>query len=124
MLPPSRIRKRPPKSAKKTRKASTVAPSISTVSIPLSALVAATPSHTDTLYCHLTGIQDQLGSVNSGMVYALYDYESQNGDELNFSVGDVIQVLQKGDEQEKEWWWSKMHDQEGYVPRNLIGVRH
>lgn len=83
-----------------------------------------TPSSTDTLYCHLTGIQDQLGSVNSGMVYALYDYESQNGDELNFCVGDVIQVLQKGDEQEKEWWWSKMDDQEGYVPRNLIGVRH
>lgn len=70
------------------------------------------------------GIQDKLGVLNNGIVYALYDYESQNNDELSFKVSDRIQVLRKGDAQEKEWWWSKLYDREGYIPRNLIGVGH
>ncbi|KAI2806018.1 hypothetical protein BLOT_005029 [Blomia tropicalis] len=56
------------------------------------------------------------------VVYALYDYESQNSDELTFKCGDCLHVLRRGDDQEKEWWWSRLGNQEGYIPRNLIGM--
>ena len=26
------------------------------------------------------------------------------------------------DEDEIEWWWARLNDKEGYVPRNLLGV--
>lgn len=71
---------------------------------------------------YATGIQDKLGLLNNGVVYAVYDYESQNQDELSFKNGNCIQVLRKGDDQETEWWWSKIGDKEGYIPRNLLGV--
>lgn len=60
--------------------------------------------------------------MNNGVTWAVFIYEGQNGDELSFSIGDKITILKKGDDKEKEWWWSKM-DKEGYVPRNLLGVR-
>jgi len=55
-------------------------------------------------------------------VYAVYDYEAHNSDELSFKEGDKLVVLRKGDEWEREWWWSRLNDQEGYIPRNLLGV--
>lgn len=60
--------------------------------------------------------------MNNGIVYATFDYEAENSDELNFKMGNQLSVLRKGDEQEKEWWWARLHDQEGYVARNLLGV--
>src|SRR6218665_141690 len=66
--------------------------------------------------------QDRMGFVNEGVVYAVFDYEAENPDELSFRSGDRILVLRKGDECEQEWWWSQMTGSEGYVPRNLLGV--
>lgn len=60
--------------------------------------------------------------LNAGVVFAVYDYEAQNADELSFAEGDRIAILTKSDEQEREWWWAKFKDGEGYVPRNLFGV--
>ena len=37
-------------------------------------------------------------------------------------MGDELIVLRKGDDYEREWWWSRLSDHEGYVPRNLLGV--
>lgn len=74
------------------------------------------------VYPFILGIQEKLGILNNGIVYALYDYESQNEDELSFKEGDTIKVLKKGDEREKEWWWSTVDNKEGYIPRNLVGV--
>lgn len=31
-------------------------------------------------------------------------------------------VLRRGDDLEKDWWWAKLNDKEGYIPRNLVGV--
>lgn len=70
---------------------------------------------------YLYDVQDQMGYANSGLVYAVYDYDAQNDDELSFSDGDVIVVLRKGDNQELDWWWSLIGEREGYVPRNLLG---
>ncbi|XP_042895247.1 apoptosis-stimulating of p53 protein 1 isoform X3 [Parasteatoda tepidariorum] len=71
---------------------------------------------------YLYSMQEKLGILNGGVVYALYDYESQNSDELSFRDGDQLVVLRKGDDLEREWWWSKHNDREGYVPRNLLGL--
>lgn len=60
--------------------------------------------------------------MNKGTVYALWDYESQNQDELSFSEGDAITIVRRQDDSETEWWWARLEDNEGYVPRNLLGV--
>ncbi|XP_022249236.1 apoptosis-stimulating of p53 protein 1-like [Limulus polyphemus] len=70
----------------------------------------------------LYSVQEKLGILNGGAVYAVYDYDAQNQDELSFKDGDMIVVLRKGDEQEREWWWSRLKDREGYIPRNLLGL--
>ncbi|VDI09464.1 apoptosis-stimulating of p53 protein 1 [Mytilus galloprovincialis] len=71
---------------------------------------------------YLYSIQEKLGILNNGAVYAVFDYDGLNSDELSFTIGDEITVLKKGDEHEKEWWWSKISKTEGYIPRNLVGL--
>lgn len=70
------------------------------------------------------GIQEKLGIMNNGEVYAVFSYEAQQSDELTFDVNDQLIIIRKGDDAEREWWWAKMKQtgSEGYVPRNLLGV--
>ncbi|XP_060908084.1 protein phosphatase 1, regulatory subunit 13Bb isoform X3 [Labrus mixtus] len=70
----------------------------------------------------LYGVQEKLGVMNKGTVYALWDYKAQNSDELPFSEGDAITILRRQDDSETEWWWAQLEDNEGYVPRNLLGL--
>uniref|UniRef100_A0A3B4WIH2 Protein phosphatase 1, regulatory subunit 13Bb n=1 Tax=Seriola lalandi dorsalis TaxID=1841481 RepID=A0A3B4WIH2_SERLL len=70
----------------------------------------------------LYGVQEKLGVMNKGTVYALWDYEAQNQDELSFSEGDAVTILRRQDDSETEWWWARLEDSEGYVPRNLLGL--
>ena len=63
-----------------------------------------------------------MGFVNNCEVYAVYDYMAENDDELSFQSGDKLKVIRKGDDCEKEWWWSRLGSKEGYAPRNLLGV--
>lgn len=68
------------------------------------------------------GVQEKLGVMNKGTVYALWDYDAHNPDELSFKEGDPITILRRQDDSEIEWWWARLEDNEGYVPRNLLGV--
>lgn len=61
--------------------------------------------------------------MNKGLVYALWDYTAQQADELSFNEGDALTILRRRDDTETEWWWARLNDREGYVPRNLLGVR-
>uniref|UniRef100_A0AAR2JGJ9 Tumor protein p53 binding protein, 2a n=1 Tax=Pygocentrus nattereri TaxID=42514 RepID=A0AAR2JGJ9_PYGNA len=70
----------------------------------------------------LYGVQEKMGIMNRGVVYALWDYESEEDDELQFREGDCMTVVRREDEDEVEWWWARMGDKEGYIPRNLLGV--
>lgn len=63
-----------------------------------------------------------MGVMNRGVVYSLWDYEPKRDDELGFAEGDCITVLRREDDVETEWWWARCADQEGYIPRNLLGV--
>ncbi|XP_041430179.1 MGC83480 protein isoform X3 [Xenopus laevis] len=70
----------------------------------------------------LYGVQEKLGVMNKGLVYALWDYEAQNADELSFREGDAISIVKRKDDVETEWWWARLNDKEGYVPKNLLGL--
>uniref|UniRef100_A0AAX7VGA1 SH3 domain-containing protein n=1 Tax=Astatotilapia calliptera TaxID=8154 RepID=A0AAX7VGA1_ASTCA len=70
----------------------------------------------------LYGVQEKMGVMNHGVVYALWDYKPQSDDELCFSEGDCMTVLRREDEVETEWWWARCGDHEGYIPRNLLGL--
>ncbi|KAG7462903.1 hypothetical protein MATL_G00189650 [Megalops atlanticus] len=70
----------------------------------------------------LYGVQEKMGIMNRGVVYSLWDYEKENEDELQFKEGDCMTIVRREDEDEIEWWWARMGDTEGYVPRNLLGL--
>ncbi|XP_028844157.1 apoptosis-stimulating of p53 protein 2a isoform X2 [Denticeps clupeoides] len=70
----------------------------------------------------LYGVQEKMGIMNRGVVYALWDYDSENEDELQFREGDCMTIIRREDEDEIEWWWARMGDKEGYIPRNLLGL--
>lgn len=71
---------------------------------------------------YLYSIQEKLGILHNGEVYAVFSYDAQQIDELSFSVNDKLTIIRKGDESEREWWWAKDHNgKEGYIPRNLLG---
>lgn len=78
--------------------------------------------HTDCAVSVSTGVQEKMGIMNRGVVYALWDYASEEGDELQFREGDCMTVVRREDEDEIEWWWARMGDKEGYIPRNLLGA--
>ncbi|XP_055880116.1 apoptosis-stimulating of p53 protein 1-like isoform X4 [Biomphalaria glabrata] len=71
---------------------------------------------------YLYSIQEKMGIINNGEVYGVFDYQATNTDELSFQAGDKLTVLRKGDDVEKEWWWSRLDGNEGYIPRNLLGL--
>uniref|UniRef100_A0A8C5FIL6 SH3 domain-containing protein n=1 Tax=Gadus morhua TaxID=8049 RepID=A0A8C5FIL6_GADMO len=70
----------------------------------------------------LYGVQEKLGVMNKGTVYALWQYEAQGSDELSITEGDAITVLRRHDDAETDWWWARLDDGEGYIPRNLLGL--
>uniref|UniRef100_A0A1A7Z3I3 Tumor protein p53 binding protein, 2 n=1 Tax=Iconisemion striatum TaxID=60296 RepID=A0A1A7Z3I3_9TELE len=70
----------------------------------------------------LYGVQEKMGIMNRGVVYALWDYTSENPDELSFHEGDCMAIVRREDEEEIEWWWARLGDTEGYIPRNLLGL--
>ncbi|XP_032063056.1 relA-associated inhibitor-like [Aythya fuligula] len=74
--------------------------------------------------CHsyLTKVEQSLGQRHGGVVYALWDYEAAQGDELSFRKGDPVTVLRRQPPGEHEWCWAALRGQEGFVPRSFFGV--
>ncbi|KAK0134074.1 Apoptosis-stimulating of p53 protein 1 [Merluccius polli] len=67
----------------------------------------------------LYGVQEKMGVMNHGQVYALWDYDSQQDEELSVQEGEGLVVLRR----EEEWWWVRCGGgREGYVARNLLGL--
>ncbi|XP_061424677.1 apoptosis-stimulating of p53 protein 2-like isoform X2 [Lethenteron reissneri] len=73
-------------------------------------------------YQFLYGVQEKMGVMNKGVVYALWDLEAESEDELTVREGDALTALRRGDDEETEWWWVRLDEREGYVPRNLLGL--
>ncbi|KAM9848171.1 apoptosis-stimulating of p53 protein 2a isoform 2-T2 [Aulostomus maculatus] len=70
----------------------------------------------------LYGVQEKMGIMNRGVVYGLWDYVGENPDEQSFREGDCMTIIRREDEDEIEWWWARMGDTDGYIPRNLLGL--
>ncbi len=52
---------------------------------------------------------------------ALWDHVTMDDQELGFKAGDVIEVV---DATNKEWWWGRILDSEGWFPASFVRVRH
>jgi len=79
------------------------------------------------LLINYSGVEEEIGLSNGAVVYAAFNYDAENADELSFEMGDRLTVTRRGDECEQEWWWCSVggggdDEREGYVPRNLISV--
>ncbi|KAL0993339.1 hypothetical protein UPYG_G00106350 [Umbra pygmaea] len=48
-------------------------------------------------------------------VVAVYDFKAEEGDELGFSAGDVIEVLDRSD---ASWWTGRLRGKSGLFPAN------
>uniref|UniRef100_A0A8C6QBM7 Protein phosphatase 1, regulatory subunit 13 like n=1 Tax=Nannospalax galili TaxID=1026970 RepID=A0A8C6QBM7_NANGA len=71
---------------------------------------------------YLADVEQSMGLMHNGVVYALWDYSAEFGDELSFHEGQSVTVLRRDGPEETDWWWAVLHGQEGYVPRNYFGL--
>ncbi|XP_046935111.1 relA-associated inhibitor [Lynx rufus] len=71
---------------------------------------------------YLADVEQSMGLLHNGVVYALWDYSAEFGDELSFREGESVTVLRRDGPEETDWWWALLHGQEGYVPRNYFGL--
>lgn len=51
---------------------------------------------------------------------ALWDHVTMDDQELGFNAGDVIEVM---DATNREWWWGRVADGEGWFPASFVRVR-
>lgn len=51
---------------------------------------------------------------------ALWDHVTMDDQELGFKAGDVIEVM---DATNREWWWGRVADGEGWFPANFVRLR-
>lgn len=58
---------------------------------------------------------------NDGKLFciALYDYKSLQEQDLQFSAGEIIQVL---DQDKSGWWLGRLGDKTGYFPSNYVQI--
>ncbi|XP_036410727.1 rho guanine nucleotide exchange factor 4-like isoform X1 [Megalops cyprinoides] len=62
----------------------------------------------------------QLISDGSVCAEALWDHVTMDDQELGFKAGDVIEVV---DATNKEWWWGRIQDSEGWFPASFVRLR-
>ncbi|KAM3716629.1 Apoptotic enhancer 1 protein [Dirofilaria immitis] len=56
---------------------------------------------------YLKAADQEAGVVNNGLMYAAYDYDKEQEDELSFSTGAFLRVLEK-DVDGKAWWFCEI----------------
>ncbi|XP_008276783.1 proline-serine-threonine phosphatase-interacting protein 1-like [Stegastes partitus] len=73
-------------------------------------------------YAPLPGLQPEAplltAPVNDDCYVVLYEYNAQEDDELSVSRGDVVQMLEQG---EDGWWKVERRGMTGLVPGNYLG---
>ncbi|XP_063114845.1 rho guanine nucleotide exchange factor 4 isoform X3 [Cavia porcellus] len=77
-------------------------------------------------YSHPGGGGEQLAInelISDGSVVcaeALWDHVTMDDQELGFQAGDVIEVM---DATNREWWWGRVADHEGWFPASFVRLR-
>uniref|UniRef100_A0A3Q3D6J9 Rho guanine nucleotide exchange factor 4 n=1 Tax=Hippocampus comes TaxID=109280 RepID=A0A3Q3D6J9_HIPCM len=62
-------------------------------------------------------VNELIGDGNVVYAEALWDHVTMDERELGFKAGDVIQVV---DATNKEWWWGRIGDNEGWFPACFV----
>uniref|UniRef100_A0A0R3RV84 SH3 domain-containing protein n=1 Tax=Elaeophora elaphi TaxID=1147741 RepID=A0A0R3RV84_9BILA len=80
---------------------------------------------------YLKAADQEAGVVNDGLMYAAYDYDKEQEDELSFPVGACLRVLEKGVDG-RPWWLCELTtehctvsnetSERGLVPRNYLSL--
>lgn len=88
----------------------------------LPVITLASAEISDGGYTPITGLQcaAPLATVSADEDHyiVLYEYTAQEGDELSISRGDMIRVLERG---EDGWWTAERNGLTGLVPGNYLG---
>ncbi|XP_066514294.1 uncharacterized protein [Hoplias malabaricus] len=63
---------------------------------------------------------NELISDGSVCAEALWDHVTMDDQELGFKAGDVIEVV---DATNKEWWWGRVMESEGWFPASFVRLR-
>ncbi|KAI5793129.1 hypothetical protein EDC01DRAFT_85972 [Geopyxis carbonaria] len=61
-------------------------------------------------------------SVAAEQATAMYDFEAQAEGDLSFSAGDVIDIIQRTNN-DNEWWTGKCHGKSGQFPGNYVKLK-
>jgi len=60
-------------------------------------------------------------TLNSSRVYAAYDYDAQEEDEISVRLGESITVVDREHQGEKAWWLcTSTRGDTGFLPRNYL----
>ncbi|KAM8953182.1 LOW QUALITY PROTEIN: rho guanine nucleotide exchange factor 4 [Pelodytes ibericus] len=65
-------------------------------------------------------INELISDGNVVYAEALWDHVTMDDQELGFKVGSVIEVM---DATNKEWWWGRILDCEGWFPASFVRLR-
>ncbi|MGH0141348.1 UNVERIFIED_CONTAM: hypothetical protein FKN15_036787 [Acipenser sinensis] len=77
----------------------------------------------ETVYSYIADVDVSFQLISDGSaVYAeaLWDHVTMDDQELGFKAGDVIEVV---DATNKEWWWGRILDSEGWFPASFVRLR-
>ncbi|XP_018410329.1 PREDICTED: rho guanine nucleotide exchange factor 4 isoform X2 [Nanorana parkeri] len=65
-------------------------------------------------------INELISDGNVVYAEALWDHVTMDDQELGFKAGSVIEVM---DATNKEWWWGRIQDSEGWFPASFVRLR-
>ena len=61
-----------------------------------------------------------VSGVRTQFARALYSNVAESPDELNFTEGDVVEIIEKDFEENEGWWKCSLNGVEGLVPANYM----
>lgn len=66
-------------------------------------------------------LQKGLGHTNNRVVYSVFSRQAKDSDELSFSEGEQLQVIDHGEEGDQWWLAENIHGRRGLVPTTFLG---
>jgi len=72
---------------------------------------------------YLTEVNDNRKKATQ--LYALYDFEAEEDDELSFSAGAILTIITPEADRDTTWWTAQsVNKAKGFIPANFVGVHY